>query len=64
MEADLNQFENYIDPRRKELAADRYRPLYHYQPPANWMNDPNGTIFWNGWYPDGRRWRFSPAVGK
>ena len=50
MEADLNQFENYIDPRRKELAADRYRPLYHYQPPANWMNDPNGTIFWNGWY--------------
>ena len=46
----MNQFENYIDPRRKELAADRYRPLYHYQSPANWMNDPNGTIFWNGWY--------------
>ena len=46
----MNQFETYIDPRRKELAGDKFRPLYHFQPPVNWMNDPNGTIFWNGYY--------------
>lgn len=39
-----------IDPRRLQLAADPYRPVYHYLPPANWMNDPNGTIFWKGRY--------------
>ena len=46
----MNQFETYIDPRRKKLAGDKFRPLYHFQPPVNWMNDPNGTIFWNGYY--------------
>lgn len=24
------------------------RPRYHFLPPANWMNDPNGTIFHDG----------------
>jgi beta-fructofuranosidase len=31
-------------------AAVEQRPLYHFQPPANWMNDPNGLIQWGGWY--------------
>ena len=39
-----------MDARRFELASDRYRPAYHYLPPANWMNDPNGTIYWKGRY--------------
>src|SRR5579875_2331704 len=26
------------------------RPLYHFQPPKNWMNDPNGLIQWQGEY--------------
>lgn len=26
------------------------RPLYHFQPEANWMNDPNGPIQWRGLY--------------
>ena len=26
------------------------RPLYHFRPPANWMNDPNGPIQWKGQY--------------
>jgi len=26
------------------------RPGYHFLPLANWMNDPNGTIFWKGKY--------------
>ena len=30
------------------LAADPNRPQYHFLPAANWMNDPNGTIFHDG----------------
>ncbi|MCS7140549.1 MAG: hypothetical protein RMI99_07285, partial [Nitrososphaerota archaeon] len=35
---------------REKLAVDLQRPRYHFLPPANWMNDPNGTIFWKGKY--------------
>jgi beta-fructofuranosidase len=28
----------------------RRRPGVHFAPKANWMNDPNGLIFWNGRY--------------
>ncbi len=31
-------------------AADPTRPVYHFRPPALWMNDPNGTIFHDGWF--------------
>ncbi|MCC7372423.1 MAG: glycoside hydrolase family 32 protein [Chloroflexi bacterium] len=30
--------------------SDRLRPTYHFQPPANWMNDPNGLLQWQGRY--------------
>jgi beta-fructofuranosidase len=33
-----------------KVAADPHRPHYHFLPPANWMNDPNGPIFWHGTY--------------
>jgi len=26
------------------------RPRYHFQPPTNWMSDPNGPIQWKGQY--------------
>jgi len=32
------------------LAADPRRPQFHLLPAANWMNDPNGPIYWNGNY--------------
>jgi len=32
------------------VQSDPNRPRYHFLPPANWMNDPNGTIFHNGEY--------------
>ena len=47
----------------RELAADHHRPVYHYLPPANWMNDPNAPIYWKGRYhifyqynPNGAYW--------
>ena len=30
--------------------SDPARPAYHFRPPANWNNDPNGTIFYKGWH--------------
>lgn len=33
---------------RKKLAADRYRPVYHFVSPESQMNDPNGLCFWQG----------------
>ena len=35
---------------RKKLAADPYRPLYHYVNPQGMLNDPNGLCFWQGRY--------------
>ncbi len=31
---------------RERLAADPYRPLYHFSPPENNMNDANGLCQW------------------
>jgi beta-fructofuranosidase len=30
--------------------SDPQRPVYHFRPPAQWNNDPNGTIFYKGWH--------------
>ena len=27
-----------------------WRPQYHFTPPKNFMNDPNGTVFYKGEY--------------
>lgn len=35
---------------RTLLAADPHRPQYHFLPPSNWLNDPNGLIQWKGQY--------------
>jgi beta-fructofuranosidase len=51
------------NPTPQKLAADPRRPQFHLMPPANWMNDPNGPIYWHGKYhmfyqynPDGAYW--------
>jgi len=31
-------------------ATDRHRPVYHFLPPAHWINDPNGLLQWRGRY--------------
>lgn len=53
--------ESFSDDRIEELreerrqaeqhfATDPHRPRYHFLPPANWMNDPNGPIWFDGRY--------------
>lgn len=44
-------------------GTPQYRPLYHFTPQQNWMNDPNGLIYHDGVYnlffqynPDGDEW--------
>lgn len=40
-----------VDETIPVLATDLdARPRYHVQPPANWLNDPNGPIQWEGQY--------------
>ncbi len=34
----------------RRLENSRHRPRYHFLPPANWMNDPNGLIRWGDDY--------------
>ncbi|WP_127580331.1 glycoside hydrolase family 32 protein [Paenibacillus koleovorans] len=33
-----------------EAEQDPGRPAFHFRPPAQWMNDPNGTLYHNGYY--------------
>lgn len=35
---------------RNKFKDDFHRPIFHYLPPANWINDPNGVIQWQGRY--------------
>lgn len=55
---------------RKRLAADPYRPLYHFTSPESSLNDPNGLCLWQGrWHlfyqgypPEDRRQHWGHAV--
>ena len=55
LEAQLKALESdaelqYYRESRERLAADPARPLYHFSPPCNLMNDPNGLCQWQGRY--------------
>ena len=41
------------EPVAEEAPTDmleQYRPIYHFTPPENWMNDPNGMVYYEGEY--------------
>ena len=33
-----------------QVGSELYRPAFHYTPRSNWMNDPNGLVYYNGKY--------------
>lgn len=46
-----------------DYYSERYRPQIHFSPKANWMNDPNGMVYFEGeyhlfyqYYPDSSVW--------
>lgn len=46
----MRQSQNDRDVSHDDIADDPYRPQYHFSPPANWMNDPNGLVYYKGEY--------------
>lgn len=38
------------DKKSKMELIEKYRPVYHYTPRKNWMNDPNGMIYFDKEY--------------
>lgn len=48
---------------QQDLYKEKYRPQFHFSPERNWMNDPNGLVYFDGEYhlfyqynPYGNRW--------
>ena len=35
---------------QNKLFQEPYRPQYHFTPPVNWINDPNGLVYHQGIY--------------
>lgn len=36
--------------QKDQLFKEPYRPQYHYTPKENWLNDPNGLVYYDGKY--------------
>ena len=50
MRSEIQQATQAIRNAIQNAEGDPYHPRYHFTAPANWMNDPNGTIYHDGEY--------------
>jgi beta-fructofuranosidase len=46
----LARAEDSVAKAARRVQGDPARPAYHLVAPANWMNDPNGPVYYKGWY--------------
>ena len=46
----LSQADRAVSESAAKLAEDRQRPVYHLMTAANWINDPNGPCYHNGYW--------------
>jgi beta-fructofuranosidase len=46
----LKKAEASVKAAAAKVKNDPNRPIYHLQPPAYWNNDPNGPVFYKGYY--------------
>lgn len=46
----IEKAQNALDKAEPAAEKDHLHPKFHFLPPANWMNDPNGTIYIDGTY--------------
>jgi len=61
--SDLLRAADLIRAQAAARVGDTFRLHYHFMPPAHWMNDPNGLVYYQGYYhvfyqhnPFGPRW--------
>ncbi len=45
----LDKAERYIELMQGKVNP-QYRQQYHLMPPVGWMNDPNGFVYFKGYY--------------
>nr|WEI57517.1 putative GH32 family protein [Sinella curviseta] len=48
--SDLTLANPAFSKQNEQCTSDKYRPRYHFSPAANWINDPNGMIYYDGLY--------------
>ena len=60
---DCNQHSKKSSEGVSQYYTEQYRPQFHFTPEANWMNDPNGMVYYEGeyhlfyqYYPDSTVW--------
>lgn len=45
-----NEKNNLKEKNEKMSVVEKHRPVYHFTPKKNWMNDPNGMVYFEGEY--------------
>lgn len=46
----IPSYADNLTPNGSSMGSEPYRPGLHYTPAKNWMNDPNGMVYFNGTY--------------